>query len=114
MKRVVLIVLLMAVAGPAWGSDASGSYNILGLGTKSCGFWTTERKEPNSNPAFYMAVWLQGFLTGYNLYTPGVLDITEGTDAAGREAWMDNYCDDHPLKPFATGAEALVRHLKTR
>ena len=61
-----------------------------------------------------LGAWLGGFLSAYNYFVPGVSDITGGTDFAGLEAWIDNYCSQNPLDSLNVAAVALVTLLKTR
>jgi hypothetical protein len=61
-----------------------------------------------------MTSWIQGFITAYNFDVPGPSDLTKGTDVDGLQAWMDNYCAQHPLANIADAAIALVDELSKR
>ena len=62
--------------------------------------------------------WVGGFLTGSNFVlsnSPPNIDIfARATDAQGLWAWVDNYCQSHPLESVATAADALGGELIRR
>ncbi len=114
MKKLILAVFVMlTISGEAWAIDAKGEYNILGQGNRSCGKWTQGRKKDDW-PQRAAEAWILGFITAYNFYVPGLSNVAKGTDVVGREAWIDNYCRDHPLDKIVDATEALIKHLKTR
>jgi hypothetical protein len=113
MKHFIIAVMLTCMVTPALGADASGNYSVLGHGTKSCGWWTTTRNNGDLQ-SLDAAIWVGGFITAYNLFTPGVYDITEGTDFEGRNAWIDNYCATNPLDSIADAAAGLMAFLNNR
>lgn len=57
---------------------------------------------------------MQGFLTAYNYYGPGNGHANAGTDNAGREAWIDNYCRTRPLESLEKAANQLIDALEKR
>ena len=106
--------MLVCVVTPAWAADKIGVYEVYGgVGTASCGSWTKFRKGGGIRTT-QLSSWLNGFLISYNAFTPGVSDIAKGIDIDGREAWVDNYCSQSPLKPISSAAFALILHLKSR
>ena len=113
MKRLILVAVLVCMVAPAWAADNNDQYSIMGPGAKSCGYWTKVRKADGED-AFMVKAWLGGFLTSYNYFTPGVTDVGQGIDVPGREAWVDNYCRDNPLKDISFAAIRLVLHLRSR
>jgi hypothetical protein len=58
--------------------------------------------------------WVVGYLTAYNEWVAPDGNISAGTDNDGIAAWMDNYCQAHPLDNVARAARALVVELKAR
>lgn len=99
------IVLALSVAQPA-------PFQIMGVGTLSCGSYSATKNQPVSRGVFNQ--WLLGFLSGYNIdNSRRIADITAATDNDGMTNWLDNYCAAHPLLPFATATGALVEELKS-
>tara|TARA_R110000868_G_scaffold196613_3_gene442583 strand:+ start:637 stop:978 length:342 start_codon:yes stop_codon:yes gene_type:complete len=113
MKRIIIAALLTCLVTPALAAGAQGQYNVKGIGNYSCGKWTAERKDKSLKGTTYVT-WITGYLTSYNNFTPGVVDISKGTDVAGLSAWVDNYCGANPLNDIADASNALVQHLKAR
>ncbi len=51
--------------------------------------------------------WILGFLSGVG-YAERGKDPLHGTDVEGVSAWMDNYCQVHPLNDVADAGAAFV------
>jgi hypothetical protein len=102
------LVLLTPDAARAADSDYVYAHTIGG--TQSCGTWTAERRAGRG--WFSDSLWVLGFLSG--VAYQGARDQREdvdplrGVDAAGVEAWLDNYCQAHPLKHLTEAADAFV------
>ncbi|MCX7168763.1 MAG: hypothetical protein NTY41_00335 [Proteobacteria bacterium] len=79
-----------------------------GRGSPSCGEWVAHR-EKSDTLALGNAYWLQGFLSG--LAMGSGKDFLVGTENSAINGWMDKYCQDHPLKDLASGANALAAEL---
>ena len=112
-RKLVLAVLLACFASPALGADENGRYTVLGSGINSCGKWTEARKE-KALDGIIDTSWVNGYLTAYNIYTPGINDITKNIDLEGWAAWIDNYCISNPLNNITNASFALVHFLKNR
>lgn len=113
MTRIALTVMLMCLVTPALGADDNGAYHVYGHGSDSCGKWTAERKKKSFAYTSY-GIWTDGFISSYNLHTPGLNDVAKGTDVAGRTAWLDNFCDANPLTSISLATGALIRFLEAR
>ena len=114
MRRYVIsrLAILLFVA-PARAYDAQGNFQNLGFGTKSCGEIVADFKA-NERSQLSDSIWVAGFLTAYNYYVHGRLDISRGVDVASRDLWINNYCTAHPLKKLVDAAAAFVTELKGR
>jgi hypothetical protein len=55
--------------------------------------------------------WSAGYLTAFNLRTPGTYDILGNTDINGAMLWLENYCRNNPLERFATAWNELFNEL---
>jgi hypothetical protein len=109
MALVAMVSIHPADARPS----ADNNVMVLGVGVKSCGTWARVRSLKNTEWWTLMA-WAQGFITSVNMRGPGSEDITKGTDSDGVAAWIDNYCQQHPLHPLAKAVDALVDELTTK
>jgi hypothetical protein len=102
--------LLSAVLAAALMTDlAEAEFDAIGLGTLSCGRWTTERQD---RKAFALEQWIFGFLSGVGFVgAPSETNPLNGTDAYAVLAWMDNYCRAHPLdRIMAAGGKFVLEH----
>jgi hypothetical protein len=103
---VLPVVVLLAVP------QRAVSYQMYG-GTMSCGTWTSTRTQAQGGDlsARYALIayrsWVLGFLSGVGF--AGVnLDPLRGLDTNAVDAWIDQYCQTHPLKDLADAAGAFV------
>lgn len=106
MKWIALIVLLSA--------HSAGAVNI-GAGTTSCGSWTSH-KASNIDLYNFKQSWLGGYMTAQSQAINAVrnVDILAGTDFAALRAWVDNYCQAHPLETLNDAAIQLTVELSRR
>jgi hypothetical protein len=107
---LVVTVLLHSEVGAA---DKTGNYQVLGSGALSCGSWTAERKK-GSDIAAAKKILVTGYISAYNRWVHPGYDVTEGTDNDGVYAWIDYYCQAHPLDMMAIAVEALIEHFRSR
>ena len=113
-KRSHLLAVLAIVIWPAIGHalpNENGEYTKLGVGNLECGLWTQARQIGDVNAVWWKTLilgWVQGYLTGYNHYGPGMFDVTKGVGADIVTEWVDNYCVQHPLNNIAGATEALI------
>jgi hypothetical protein len=91
------------------GSTVAEGYIALGLGlSSSCGTWVEVR---GRRLAIGQEQWVFGFLTGVGsagVYLPSKVNPLQGVDANAVLAWMDNYCQAHPLENVGSAAGAFV------
>lgn len=89
---------------------------VHGLGTQSCGNWTSYRRAGGYTDLAPQA-WIQGYISALNfsvsLRGEGP-DIMQGTDAEGIFAWVDNYCAAHPLNSISQAALDLATDLRSK
>jgi hypothetical protein len=96
----VAVVVLMTGSGKA--------YQIVGPGVSSCATWTADRRS-DSDMADLDLSWILGFLSGVGYVAAPDQDPLHGLDRAAVPAWVDRYCEAHPLDAIATAAEVFVR-----
>ena len=101
-KLLLTALAVVLFTGAARAADAWA----IGVGLKSCGAWTADRRTPDWGSE---AQWVVGFLSGvgYEGMKDGV-DPLRGVDGAAVMAWLDNYCQTHPLQKLVDAAKAFV------
>jgi hypothetical protein len=119
-RRIIHILILLTrffVAGTCVGNTNTDRYTILGQGNQSCGKWIADRRQDNL-AAHTEEAWLLGYLTAYNEWSNDPNDpnanVTKETDADGVFAWMDNFCQSHPVDTIATGSTSLIGYFISR
>ena len=103
---LVAVVSLLA-------ANSATAEKITVLGVPSCGQWIKERGPQNHATAYHLG-WLLGYVSGANVFRIGDKDILKTIDFNSIEAWMDNYCQAHPLDSAADGARNLVIELERK
>ncbi|KAB7678716.1 hypothetical protein [Plesiomonas shigelloides] len=83
----------------------ANDYTIYGEGNRSCGEWTSERASGNWHSK---GQWMLGVISAVNYY---YIYELEKTDSQAFAAWMDNYCEAHPLDEFSKGVFSLIDEL---
>jgi hypothetical protein len=104
------VVATMVVCGQA---RAQAEISVFGLGSANCGTWLRHAKEDAYDRE--ADIWLAGYLTANNqrLFATGLrATVGHGTDVDSGIAWIDQYCQAHPLKYVMEAAWALVRELE--
>jgi hypothetical protein len=106
---ICAVVMLVGTAGPGEATM------IAGEGTGSCGEWMHLRQEGGFKPIPAQA-WILGYLSGANIWSgsPDFPDILRETDNDSLFAWIDNYCQAHPLEKVADAANQLTIELTKR
>jgi hypothetical protein len=110
LPAALAIALLMSSFAVQAGLPAPGvrSYAVIGYGLDSYGTWTAARR---NHQDFGPKIWILGFLSGVGFlgfWQEGINPLN-GLDAEAVLAWMDNYCQKHPLVLIADAGEAFVR-----
>jgi hypothetical protein len=102
--------LIAAVCAALWATAAEASgFTVYGQGALSCGQWLSDRQDPYLKPGANQ--WLLGFISAAGDYSGEPL---AKTDADGLTAWVDRYCQAHPLDDAITAAERLAEALAKR
>jgi hypothetical protein len=115
--RIMIAIGLVLWATGAETQCAETQYMVLGEGrATSCGTWQQERRT-RSITLLGSQAWVLGYVTRANhdgAARGANANLTDGTDAEGLYAWIDNYCRANPLKNLASAAEELVGELRKR
>jgi hypothetical protein len=109
MKRLSLIVGIILLGA---FSSANADFYIYGPGNSSCGKWLEEHKRGETPTWYGAADWVLGFVSAASAYR--VSGELKHTDAAAIAAWVDNYCQQHPLDDLYHASGHLVEALKVK
>jgi hypothetical protein len=103
LTTVVFTTLLLAM-----GKSLAQTY--IGGGIESCGSWSHERMR-DSHKAAALLQWSLGYVSGRNVERA---EFLKGVDGPAILAWLDGYCQQHPLDKLENANEALVSELRLR
>jgi hypothetical protein len=102
--RLAQAILAVALASSSAKAEP-GLIDIIGAGVSSCGKWTADQSQetPIADDQ-----WILGFLSGVAFMGSGPeTNPLNGLDAQAVWAWIDNYCQAHPLDSIATAGIAF-------
>jgi len=109
-KMISLSCLLLLLVLPVSGRcvDTNGRYVAYGYGADSCGtFLEARRTKTDTNDLS----WVTGYLTAVDTTYPITYGILGSSGLDGAMVWIENYCDQNPLRPFAIAVYSLVDEL---
>lgn len=111
---VFLAVLLFPLFSTA--SDNNGYYYVAMLGKNegSCGAYIAARNEGRKGDVSKQnayAIWLAGYVTAYNKLEADTYNVMGTVDMATLQLWLENFCKQNPIKPFAEATEAGIDEL---
>lgn len=111
LRWLAAILVAMSLGVPAtWAADSQGQYTVYGAGGLSCGDWAKGRN--NAENFEVIKQWFMGFVTAYNLYTPGMNDVGANVDLKQLYNIIDEYCLDHTSAKLSDAGEQLIIRLK--
>ncbi len=108
LSAIALAALISAISSNA----ISKQYGVLGVGNRSCGAWTSDRKD-NGWPTLVELSWVEGFITAMDNNNAKINTAMHATDSDGIASWIDNYCVAHPLDSLSAASEALAIEMAT-
>src|SRR5215471_12800629 len=99
-KMISLSFLLLLLVLPLSGRcvDTNGWYGAYGYGADSCDTFLEARK--NKTDTNYMS-WVTGYLTAVDTTYPVTYGILGSSDIDRAMVWLENYCAQNSLRPFA-------------
>ena len=109
-KMIALSCLLVLLVTPLAGRcvDTNGRYVAYGYGADSCGTFLEARGTKTDTS--YIP-WVTGYLTAVDTTYPITYGILGSSDIDRAMLWLDDYCDQHPLRQFAIAVYTLVDEL---
>jgi len=107
MKKVVFALLVATICIQA---NAQRAAQVAGQGWTPCGVYLEDRKTGDRVQSNYIAVWVRGYLSGYNTFaTQPKLDTIPEIETVW--TYLDRYCRDNPLDRIANGVDSLIASL---
>jgi len=104
-RAMVLSVLVMLAANQ---TEAAKTVTVGGVSAASCGVWMATRRDHSASGH---EQWILGYLSGAADNTSGRVNPLERLDYYAVTAWMDNYCQAHPLDDMLkAGRSFIVAH----
>jgi len=82
----------------------SAEADSIGAGSASCVTWLAVRHDPTRTDRDGAEQWVLGYVSGVSSVTP-----LKGLNANAIWAWVDKYCQDHPLDDVSDAVVALIR-----
>lgn len=121
MRLIILVVMLtFGLAGEAAAGDAK--VGAVVRGELSCSeyldaYSKTELKGENKTIGYYewgtASGWINGFITGYNVYSGSNKDdIVDGMSITDTYRWLASWCRDYPSKNLPDAVHALIRRVQ--
>ena len=100
------------LAAAAHAADAAGNYAIWGVGRASCHQYSSAK---NATERDRFKTYLTGYLTAFNTVTTDTYDATANKPLGESVAWLDDYCQLHPIESFDRAIQQLVdAHFESR
>jgi len=109
-KFFIIINAALAIPLPAF-AQTSIIYDLKGAGASSCGTWTQDHAQgDDSAVANVDDEWVFGFVVGQELLYADAThkNYTINTDAGGIIGWINNYCQQYPVKKIVDAAQNFV------
>ena len=110
LRVAIPVALFAALPQSLQAEDTNGHFTVWGHGNSSCGKYLSSNESVEGD----FLTWLAGYFTAFNEFTDDVNDILQGTDLAGGEAWIKNYCLQNPTDNFRTAAGALTKFMQDK
>ena len=114
MQRMIAAAAVALLVGGVGGYvlHGQGRITVLGSGIISCGKWLEYRRE-KSSAAINSVSWVNGYLTGLQDDSAGNYGLTDNQagDLEGRSAWLDQYCQGHPIDDLKQASYQLYNAL---
>lgn len=106
MRRLILAAVIGAAACGTNSGGADTRYTVYGVGTKSCGSWTTHEGTSKSLDE----IWALGFVSGAGWAGHKMRE----TDFDGVILAIAKHCEQVPTDSIAAAAGAVVTELGKR
>jgi hypothetical protein len=109
MKRILAAVVLAMGFNQVHAANDEGDYVVHGHGKHTCADFVANRSSLFTQTYYF--VWLQGYMTHYNMETPDTQDVWQDMDFNGAMLWIENYCRNNPPETINAAALAQIKEL---
>lgn len=110
---ILAFLAIFGSVGPAPAVAASASFEIMGPALEPCSSWVQDRQASNLQSVAKLN-WVLGFVSAYNEYVAPGGNISHGQTPNDVGAWIDRYCQAHPVEHISRAARALVEDMEAR
>jgi hypothetical protein len=108
MRKLLMAATAATLAVALLTSPAmADTVRMIGAGAASCGTWTADRQQRSTGRHSLSLMdeqWVLGFLSGIAVMGDESVDPLRRMDAEGVWAWVDNYCQAHPIETISSAA----------
>ncbi|MBB1361835.1 MULTISPECIES: hypothetical protein [unclassified Shewanella] len=114
MNRAVIFIVALLASSYSFSDSASGEFMAYGLGSVSCGKYSSLSKNGSGHDMANQ--WVLGFVTAKNesLHFEKVNSYLEGLDTQAITKYIENYCGTNPLDQLYSAANRLVYDLSLK
>lgn len=111
-RSITVAAVLFVLAATAARADEAA---MTGAGVSPCAFFGQQFKENPQMRALEYIGWAQGFMSGLNtqmMQTDGrSRNLSANSGYQGAAAFLQDYCDAHPLRAFEEGVTIYYNSL---
>ena len=107
-KFLLLGALFLPLAAQA--HDQQGRFALKGVGMLGCSHFV-QQLQNGSNEFYAYAGWIDGYLTGVNVYQKETFDIAPWQNTKVLALMVANYCRQHPQEAFGLAVRKLTQAL---
>ena len=108
-KTALMGIFLLSSAG-IQAADESGNFVYKGAGITSCSDFVSARKQ-GGNTYFMYGGWIEGFISGANLYEQATYDLLPWQNTDLLAASLAKYCTSQPDEPFHRAVTRMMQSL---
>lgn len=107
LKRCIIYTIILGFSLVSVTNAPAGNVvSVFGMTNLSCGKYVQDITKTPEEAEVYRW-WIAGFVTGANIAKKRITS----TDNEAHEAWLKQYCQDHPLDTFIKAAAELDKAL---
>ncbi len=115
MKRInlaggLLLTGLLLASLSAQAHDQNGRFALKGAGMLGCKHFVQQLQD-GSKEFYAYAGWIEGYLTGVNVYQKETFDIAPWQNTKVLALMVANYCKQHPQEAFGLAVRKLTQAL---
>lgn len=110
MRKPLLIIIFLTWLTPLYAKDLKGEYAVFGPGGKTCKSFILALELDGKYYDEY-ELWLLGYFSAYNQYTPNTYNILGIRRLDQIISWLEQYCQKNLNEFFVTAAAVLLKNM---